>query len=177
VVAEFNCQDFPEGCCGCCVNTRLPRGTLEEILRKNTLNGSRIVGSGGPPRFWDLVKWHFRSGGFWDHLLCFWLVGPTLGLSAWIWARRLGNCCFAGFLDGERRVGCLVHPKRIGARIDFRRYAFPLVPTLRCNRALRCGYLSLQDGEGVDTDGWYEVSRRAAATLRRRIGRKRLRKH
>lgn len=92
------------------------------------------------------------------------LLAPlTLGLAAWYWKRRMGSCCFAGFLDrASGRVGCLIHPARAGTP-DLRRHAFPLIPTLGCDRALRCPML---DAENPDPDlDWLTVSRRGAASL------------
>ncbi|MEI6562762.1 MAG: hypothetical protein WCO42_00485 [bacterium] len=93
------------------------------------------------PRFRNLVHIHWRRGGWRDHLLVT-VLGPlTLGLAAWLWMRFYGSCCFAGTLDpATGRVGCLIHPLRVGAP-DLRRHAFPLIPILGCNRQLRCPML------------------------------------
>ena len=93
------------------------------------------------PRFLDLVRIHWRRGGWRDHLLVTILAPLTLGFTAWTWMRFYGSCCFAGYLDpASGRVGCLIHPVRMGES-DLRRHAFPLVPVLGCNRALRCPML------------------------------------
>ncbi len=47
------------------------------------------------------------------------------------------------------RVGCLIHPLRVGSP-DLRRFAFPFVPTLGDDRALRCPML---DNDTTDF-GW-----------------------
>jgi len=133
-------------------------------LEANTAAAVRVVPGGGRPRFRDLVRWHWRRGGFWDHLLLVWLVIPTFGLSALIWRRRFASCPFAGYLEeGSDRVGCLIHPERVG-RPDLRRYAFPLVPTAGCNRNLRCPMLdeTLPD----ENTPYLDVSRAGFKSLR-----------
>ena len=119
-------------------------------LEANTAEEVRIVPGGGRPRFRDLVRWHWTRGGFWDHLLLVWLVIPTFGLSALAWRHWFASCPFAGYLEeGSGRVGCLIHPERVGMP-DLRRYAFPLVPTAGCNRDLRCPMLD-QPQPAADT--------------------------
>jgi hypothetical protein len=160
------CQTFRQGCCGCCVNMRWKPVRIAAFLDANTHAAEATFCPGGRPRLGDLVRLHLARGGWRDHLLAFWLVPLTLGLSAWLWRRRYGSCCFAGYLDrAEGRVGCLIHPARWGGP-DLRRHAFPLVPTLGCDRALECPML----GTGAvpaDAD-WLAVSRAGAASLRRR---------
>ena len=162
----LDCQSFQEACCGCCLNMRLPRARLEKILRHNTVAARRVLND-GRLTVRRLVRWHWACGGFWDHLLMFWLAGPTLALSAWGWHRLFGCCAFAGFLSEEPlRVGCLVHPQRIQDGRDWRHWAFPFIPTLRCERDLRCGLLLNGDEESCAERDWFEVSRIAAATRR-----------
>jgi len=137
---------------------------IMRYLEANTAAAVRVVPGGGRPRFRDLVRWHWRRGGFWDHLLLVWLVIPTFGLSALIWRRRFASCPFAGYLEeGSDRVGCLIHPERVG-RPDLRRYAFPLVPTAGCNRNLRCPMLdeTLPD----ENTPYLDVSRAGFKSLR-----------
>jgi hypothetical protein len=133
-------------------------------LDANTREAERAFRAGQRPRLRDLVRFHLARGGWCDHLLAFWLVPLTLGLSAWLWQRRFGSCRFAGYLDrAEGRVGCLLHPARFGEP-DLRRHAFPLIPTLGCNRALRCPLL---DAGGVPPEAdWLTASRAGAASLR-----------
>lgn len=110
-------------------------------LAENTDAAARVFGV-RRLRFRDLVRHHLARRGVWDHLLAAWLAIPTLGLTAWAWKRWFASCPFAGFIDAERtRAGCLIHPLRIGEP-DLRRHAFPLIPTLGCNRDLRCGLLT-----------------------------------
>jgi hypothetical protein len=146
-------------------------GRITDWLTANTQARDRWVGRTAEPRFGDLVRWHGARGGFWDHLLAFWLVMPTFGLSAWAWRRWRGSCVFAGFLEpGSRRVGCLIHPQQAGAwgtetpGRDLRRHAFPGIPTLGCNRNLRCR--RLDDPTTAWTDGFLDASRKGAASLR-----------
>jgi len=136
---------------------------LTDYLAANT-RAAEAVWGGGRPRWRDLARVHLVRGGWRDHLLAVWLVPLTFGVSAWLWRRRYGSCCFAGYLDrATGRVGCLIHPARVGGP-DLRCHAFPLVPTLGCNRALRCAML---DTVGVSPDvGWLEVSRAGSASLR-----------
>lgn len=135
------CQDFREGCCGCCVNMRWPRGRVLRYLAENTRVVRAEFPAEGRPGMRELVRVHLRRGGIWDHLMMGLLVMPTFGLSALVWSRVLGSCCFAGFLDeASGRVGCLIHPELLPGR-DLRQHAFPLVPTLGCNRKLRCRML------------------------------------
>lgn len=159
----MTCQTFRQGCCGCCVNMRWQPARLAAWLDANTRAAERVFRPGVRPRLRDLVRFHLARGGWRDHLLALWLVPPTLGLSAWFWKRRYGSCCFAGYLDrAEGRVGCLIHPARQGEP-DLRRRAFPLVPTLGCDTALRCPML---DAGGVPPEaGWLAVSRAGAASL------------
>ncbi len=154
----MECQSFRQGCCGCCVNMRWAPERLANYLAANT-RAAEAAWGGGRPRWRDLVRVHLARGGWRDHLLAVWLVPLTFGASAWLWRRRYGSCCFAGYLDrAAGRVGCLIHPARTGGP-DLRRHAFPLVPTLGCDRALRCAML---DAGGVSPDaGWLEVSRAA----------------
>jgi len=136
---------------------------LTDYLAANT-RAVEAARGGGRPQWRDLVRVHLARGGWRDHLLAVWLVPLTFGMSAWLWRRRYGSCCFAGYLDrAAGRVGCLIHPARLGEP-DLRRHAFPLVPTLGCDRALRCTML---DAVGVSPDaGWLEVSRTGSASLR-----------
>ena len=135
-----NCQSFRQGCCGCCVNMRWSPKRVLAFLDAN----SRLFADECPsahPRFRDLVRVHWRRGGWRDHLMVT-LLGPlTLGFTAWLWMRFYGSCCFAGMLDSATgRAGCLIHPRRVGEP-DLRRHAFPLIPLLGCNRQLRCPML------------------------------------
>jgi len=141
------CQDFRQGCCGCCVNMKWPRDRILAYLRENTRVMAEIFPESGRPGMRELVKVHWRRGGVWDHLLMTLLVMPTFGLSATVWRWFRHSCCFAGFLDeSSGRVGCLIHPERMPGP-DLRRHAFPLVPTLGCNRELRCSMLDSNDAD------------------------------
>jgi hypothetical protein len=143
---------------------RWPPARIGSYLDANTRAAEPLVAAGRRPRWADLVRLHLARGGWRDHLLACWLVPLTLGLSAWYWKRRFGSCCFAGFLDrAEGRVGCLIHPARTGLP-DLRRHAFPLVPTLGCNRDLVCPMLA--EGVVPAGAGWLDASRSGAASLR-----------
>ena len=164
----MNCQRFSQGCCGCCVNMRWSARRIAAFLEANTRAAEEVLRPGRRPRLRDLVRLHLARGGGRDHLLAFWLVPPTLGLSAWLWKRYFGSCCFAGYIDrAAERVGCLIHPARWGTP-DLRRHAFPLLPTLRCNRALVCPMLRAGPPAPAADGGWLAVSRAGAASLRRR---------
>ena len=64
------------------------------------------------------------------------------------------------FLDeASGRVGCLVHAELMPGP-DLRRHAFPLVPTLGCNRRLRCP--TLQAGLVDQSLDAIDASRRAS---------------
>ncbi len=140
---------------------------ITAFLEANTAAAERILPTGKQPRHSDLMRLHLARGGLIDHLLAFWLVPMTIGLSALIWKRFWGSCRFAGFIDREeRRVGCLIHPLRLGSRKDLRRHAFPLIPTLNCDRALRCPMLE-EHSVPTATD-WLGASRAGAASLKRR---------
>jgi hypothetical protein len=162
----MDCQTFRQGCCGCCVNMRWRPERIAAFLDANTRAAEQIFRPGVPPGPADLRRLHWARGGWRDHLLAFWLVPLTLGLSAWLWKRRYGSCCFAGYLDrAEGRVGCLIHPLRVGGAGDLRAHAFPLIPTLSCDRALRCPML---DAAGVSPAwDWLTASRAGAASLRK----------
>ncbi len=163
----MDCQTFRQGCCGCCVNMRWRPERIAAFLAANTAAAGRALPPGRSPRRRDLVRLHLARGGLLDHLLACWMVPPTLGLSAWIWKRLFGSCRFAGFIDSAgQRVGCLIHPLRSGGRKDLRRHAFPLVPTLNCDRDLICPMLE-QLAMPPET-GWMEASRAGAASLRPR---------
>ena len=137
---------------------------IAAFLDANTRAADRLFRPGVRPRLRDLVRLHLARGGWRDHLLAVWLVPLTFGLSAWYWKRCYGSCCFAGCLDrAEGRVGCLIHPARVGEP-DLRRHAFPLVPTLGCNRALRCPMLDSAGAPPDDAD-WLTASRAGAASL------------
>lgn len=138
---------------------------IDAFLAANTREAERLFRTGVKPRTRDLIRLHLARGGWRDHLLAAWLVPLTFGLSAWFWKRRYGSCCFAGYLSrSEGRVGCLIHPLRVGGSGDLRKHAFPLIPTLGCNRALRCPML---DAAGVALEsGWLAASRAGAASLR-----------
>ena len=137
---------------------------IEAFLDANTREAERVLRPGARPRLRDLVRFHLARGGWRDHLLAFWLAPLTLGLSAWFWKRQRGSCCFAGYLDrAEGRVGCLIHPARLGEP-DLRRHAFPLVPTVGCNRSLLCPMLGA--GSVPPDAGWLAASRAGAASLR-----------
>ena len=161
----MNCQTFKQGCCGCCVNMRWQPARIAAFLDANTWAAERIFRPGGKLRYRDLVRVHLARAGWRDHLLTLWLVPLTLGLSAWFWKRRYGSCCFAGYLNrSEERVGCLIHPLRVGGTGDLRKHAFPLIPTLGCDRALRCPMLDA-DGMTPESD-WLTASRAGAASLK-----------
>lgn len=154
---ELTCQSFRQGCCGCCVNMRWSDTRIMEYLAHNTREFVAMVTCGRRPCFMELVKVHLRCGGWADHLLAFWLAPLTLGVSAWVWKRWWGSCSFAGFIDpASGRVGCLIHPELQGYP-DLRRRAFPLIPTLGCNRKLRCSML--QEGTADREAGVLDVSR------------------
>ena len=146
---QRHCQTFPQGCVGCCVNMRWPRSRVIRFLELNTQAVRRILGDRPRPTLREMARLHRARGGILDHLLAAWLVVPTFGLSAFLWKRLVGSCCFSGFINEtaeQVRVGCLIHPLRVG-QPDLRRHAFPLVPTLGCDRGLRCAML---DDESTD---------------------------
>lgn len=162
----MECQSFRQGCCGCCVNMNWHADRIAAFLNANTQAAEVALRPGVRPRLRDLVRLHIARGGWRDHLLAFWLVPLTFGVSAWVWKRYLGSCCFAGYIDrANGRVGCLIHPARLGIP-DLRRHAFPLIPTLRCNRTLICPML--RTAPPAKTAAWLTVSRAGAASLRNR---------
>jgi len=136
-------------------------------MTANTVLVDRILKNReGDLRLRDLVCIHLQRDGWADYLLALILVPLTLGLSAFLWKRVYGSCCFAGYLNKEEgRVGCLIHPLRVGGEVDLRKHAFPLVPTLNCNRELRCPQL---DNPEIPLEtGWYDASVSGARSLRR----------
>lgn len=137
---------------------------LTAYLRANTVAATKLFGGHQRPGLFTLVRLHWRRWGWLDHLLCVWLAPLTLGFSAWLWHRYVGSCCFAGFIEeGSSRVGCLIHPVRWPGR-DLRHHAFPLVPTLTCDRDLRCPML---DYPAQDLNAnWYHTSIAGAKSLR-----------
>lgn len=135
---------------------------FHDYLAANTAAFEQVL-QGRRPGFIDLVRIHWMRGGWVDHLLVLWLGPLTLGLTAWLWLRYQGSCCFAGFIDREAgRGGCLIHPARLGEP-DLRRHAFPAVILLGCNRALRCPLLERADAHL--TLGLQQASRAGAASL------------
>ncbi len=163
--STLDCQQFEQGCCGCCLNMRHARERLARVLQRNTAAMERVMSGGGPLSVRRLIRWHWACGGFWDHLLGCWLAGPTLAFSAWVWNRFFGCCAFAGYLSQDPvRVGCLIHPQVTRDGCDWRRWAFPLVPTLSCARDLRCGLLLGKPTEMMAGKDWYAASRCAGAT-------------
>ncbi len=162
VNAMIECQSFRQGCCGCCVNMRWAPDRIRAFLKNNTQALNEVAGS-LRPRFCDLIRIHWRRGGWRDHLLVSVLAPLTVGFTAWVWMRFYGSCCFAGYLDeASGRVGCLIHPARVGGP-DLRRHAFPLIPVLGCNRGLRCPMLD-QTPADLDAD-WSTVSRAGFRSL------------
>ena len=145
------------------MNTRWTDERLAAYLDANTRAAEAAFAAGQRPGLRQLIRVHLTRAGWIDHLLACWLVPLTFGLSAWLWRRYYGSCCFAGFLSrAEERAGCLIHPARIGVP-DLRRHAFPLIPTLGCNRALLCPMLDRADA--VAEAGWLTVSRAGADSL------------
>ena len=145
------------------------RGRMERYMSANTELIDRFLERrDGKLRMRDLIAVHLRRGGVADYLLALIFVPLTFGLSALVWKRLFGSCCFAGYLDREEgRVGCLIHPLRVGGDADLRKHAFPLVPTLRCDRQLRCPQL---DDPQIPLDtGWYDASVKGARSLGRKI--------
>ena len=162
VNAMIECQSFRQGCCGCCVNMRWAPDRIRAFLKNNTQALNEVAGS-LRPRFCDLIRIHWRRGGWRDHLLVSVLAPLTVGFTAWVWMRFYGSCCFAGYLDeASGLVGCLIHPARVGGP-DLRRHAFPLIPVLGCNRGLRCPMLD-QTPADLDAD-WSTVSRAGFRSL------------
>jgi hypothetical protein len=136
-----DCQSFAQGCVGCCVNARWSPQRMARYLEANTKAAEAIFPVGRRPGRVELLRMHWRRGGWLDHGLAALLAVPTLGLTAFLWRTLLGSCCFAGYIDrATGRAGCLLHPARLGLP-DLRRFAFPYVPTLGCDRALRCPLL------------------------------------
>lgn len=136
---------------------------VRAFLKRNTRVFHARMGGRTRPNRRDLVACHWQSGGWMDHLLGFWLVPFTLGISAWVWKRFMGSCTFAGVIDTKTgRLGCLVHPARVGLP-DLRRHAFPLIPTMGCNRELRCRMLN-ESGLDMVADA-VSTSRRGWASL------------
>ena len=162
------CQSFRQGCVGCCVNMRWSPERVSAYLAENTRVFSTIS-SDHRLRFSDLTKIHWKRGGWRDHLLVSVLAPITLGLTAWLWMRFHGSCCFAGIIDPVTgRGGCLIHPARVGLP-DLRRHAFPGLLLLGCNRSLRCPLL---DRTPVDlSSGLIDTSATGFSSLRGR-GRK-----
>lgn len=164
---SISCQDFKEGCCGCCINMGWSKERIERYMSVNTELVDRVLEKrDGKLRMRDLVCIHLRCGGLADYLLALIFVPLTFGLSALLWKSIFGSCCFAGYLNQEKgRVGCLIHPLRVGGDKDLRRHAFPLVPTLRCDRELRCP--QLDDPQIPLETGWYDASKKGAESLGR----------
>lgn len=160
----MDCQSFSQGCCGCCVNMRWRPERVRSFLSANTVAFTQAVAR--RPQYRDLVYLHLRRGGWRDHLMVTLLAPFTFGVSAFLWMRLFGSCCFAGYLDVEfSRVGCLLHPSRVGEP-DLRCHAFPLIPVLRCDRQLRCPLL---DEPSTDpSDDLIAVSQAGFESLRRR---------
>lgn len=132
----------------------------------NTRESQRWTANQRRPDFWQMIRWHWARGGWLDHLFMLWLVMPTLGMSALVWSRFFGSCVFAGFIDQEAgRVGCLVHPLRVGYP-DCRKHAFPLIPTLGCNRSLLCPML--RTAVDLSTD-FYITSKAGWKSLRNKV--------
>jgi len=163
-----SCQDFKQGCCGCCVNMSWSEEQLHEFLCRNTDAVDDVISQrGNELSLRDLVKVHLNRGGWHDYLLALILVPLTFGLSALFWKRRYGSCCFAGWLNKkEQRVGCLIHPLRLGGE-DLRKHAFPLVPTLSCDREMRCPVLKNASEEHFRME-WFDISLAGAESLKRR---------
>lgn len=161
-----SCQDYKQGCCGCCVNMQWSEQKIADFLSANTaIVDALIQRRGRELRVRDLIHVHLRRGGWHDYLFAFILVPLTFGLSAVFWNRRYGSCCFAGWLNEEEgRVGCLIHPARLGGA-DLRKHAFPMVPTLSCDREMRCPMLDNSTPAHM-TLGWFEISRAGAKTLK-----------
>lgn len=157
-----NCQSYKEGCCGCCVNMRWHPQRVQAFVAENSRIFREQVPGSSRPGFWVLVRIHWSRGGWRDHLLASVLAPLTLGLSAWIWMRYYGSCCFSGTLDDSGRVGCLIHPARVGLP-DLRRHAFPLIPVLGCNRQLLCPMLDQKPAD--QGSGWITTSRRGFQSL------------
>lgn len=152
-VEYADCQTFSEGCIGCCANPRWSEKRLRDYLEDNTRQAERMGWSARRPRYWEMIWHHWRRGGWIDHILLVWLPGLTLGISVWLWLRYWGQCSYAGFIDsGRRRVGCLIHPMRVGVP-DARGHAWPLVVSVRCNTAYRCELKMRRENAG-----WYEVT-------------------
>ena len=158
-----NCQDFAEGCVGCCVNMRWTDERITRYLSTNTGLVQDYLCTEAGVTYWSMMRYYFRRGWGWDLLLTFIMVIPTFGVSAVLWQRFWGSCPFAGYLDERhQRGGCLIHPARIGGA-DRRQHAFPLLPFVKCNRMLRCPAL---DSDTIDLGmGLLQASRRCCQSL------------
>jgi hypothetical protein len=166
--AGRSCQSFAQGCIGCCVNMRWSDRRIQTWLARNTRTANRLLRRDARPSQRTLIRWHLTRGGLWDHLLMFWLVPFSFGLSAWIWNRYFASCCFAGFLETNPvRVGCLIHPK-VRGEPDLRHFAFPMLPTAGCNRELLCPMLQ-QKSPALETS-FPDVSRDGFESLRKKCG-------
>jgi hypothetical protein len=166
------CQSFRQGCVGCCVNMRWSPERVSAYLAGNTRVFS-MISSDHRLRLSDLARIHWKRGGWRDHLLVSVLAPVTLGLTAWLWMRFHGSCCFAGIIDPVTgRGGCLIHPARVGLP-DLRRHAFPGLVLLGCNRSLRCPQL---DRVPLDlSSDLINTSKEGFSSLRR-MGRKPLKR-
>jgi len=164
-VEGLNCQSFRQGCAGCCLNMRWQEEKLRRFLERNTEAAERILPRGGRPGFLRLARLHLARGGLLDHVLAFWLIAPSFALSVLAWRRFSGSCRFAGFIDKRAgRVGCLIHPARLGTP-DCRRHAFPMIPTVECDTRMRCPMLKAGDADL--SAGWFQASRRGAESLKK----------
>ncbi len=174
--SSIDCQSFREGCVGCCINTRWSPRRQTRYLSQNTDALQPWLDQHRRPSRRDITHLHRSRGGLYDHLLMFWLVLPTLGLSIWVWRRWFGGCAFAGFLSrSPTRVGCLLHPAHWGQDCaDIRRWAFPWVPTLFCNRTFECP--GLRAPSPVLECSYIEAGTRNAATFQQNTGRPRAKK-
>ena len=117
------CRQDEHTCGCCCWGEEVRRPALEAQLGRQTrLFRSRFY-PGRPPGRLELVCYEVAARRGLDLLLAVLLWVPVLGDWLRLRLKRHLVCAFLGFEDeGQRRIGCLLHPSRWQGR-DVRRQA------------------------------------------------------
>ena len=115
------CRQDRHTCAACCFGEKVPRERLERRLRRQTALFCEWIGQSGRLR-WRPWRYELRVRPVVDLLWALLLMLPVVGNLLRPWLQKRSVCAFLGIEDDEEsRVGCMLHPSRLG--VDLRQKA------------------------------------------------------